>query len=397
MRNQMIRSVAMGVVIGVGLAVVFAAGFLLRDVLPLARFGVASGSEYPRLAEVEQLVDAYYLREMPSETEQEYAVIRGFLAGLGDRNTIFNPPLEARLESDALAGVYGGIGAAVQKTTIGAFRLSPYPDSPAISAGLLDGDLILEINGVPVDQSRRASEIEVQLRGEVKDDSGVTLTVERDGQPQESIFIAFDIIQVPSVLSRVLDEDSRIGYVRITTFTGRTPEEFREAVTALTDAGIQALVLDLRDNGGGLLNEALDIAGEFLDGGLLMLERTRSGEKPFEDEAGGVALNLPTVLLVNGGTASASEIVAGSLQDTGRATMIGQKTYGKGTVQQVLELSDKSSVHITSSEWLTPNGRTIDSVGLEPEIPMIAAADGTDVELAEALRVLDRAIAAETP
>ena len=152
----------------------------------------------------------------------------------------------------------------------------------------------------------------------------------------------------------------------------------------------ESLVLDLRDNGGGLLQESVTVASQFLDGGVVVYERNINGEKTFTAEEGGMMVDLPLVVLVNGGTASASELVAGAILDRERGIVIGQKTYGKGTIQQIFQLSDKSSIHVTSAEWFTPSKRALDNVGIEPTIPVIPDESGRDVELSEAMEYLQQ-------
>jgi carboxyl-terminal processing protease len=184
--------------------------------------------------------------------------------------------------------------------------------------------------------------------------------------------------------------------VQILRFTGRTPDELQAALDGLNTDKVQALVLDLRNNSGGLLQESIDVASQFLDGGeVVVYEVTRDNEKVYQASSGGSAEKLPLVVLVNQGTASASELVAGAIQDDDRGILIGQATYGKGTVQQIFRLSDDSSVHITSAEWLTPKRQKIENLGLQPDVPMIPDANGRDVELGEALRQLQQQISQE--
>jgi carboxyl-terminal processing protease len=190
------------------------------------------------------------------------------------------------------------------------------------------------------------------------------------------------------VIWRTLVEDKNFGYIKILSFTSRTPEEFQQAVAELRDSGITGLVLDLRGNSGGLLQESLKIAGEFLDGGLLSIERRVSGENRLEDTNGGVITDLPVVVLVDNGTASAAEIVAGAIQANGRGMLIGQQTFGKGSIQRIFSLSDNSSIHVSTALWLTPAGQTLDGQGLTPDISMIPDENGRDVELGEAVRHL---------
>jgi len=197
---------------------------------------------------------------------------------------------------------------------------------------------------------------------------------------------------VPSVSWRVLSDDPRIGYVQIKRFTGRTPEELTTAFTELRAASISALVVDLRNNTGGLLQESIQVADEFIDGGVLVYEQNVNGERPHDAEPGGLGVDLPMIVLVNSLTASGAELVAGAIQDTDRAILIGQRTYGKGTVQQIFPLSDQSSLHVTSSEWFTPAHQPLQGRGLTPDVEMIPDSNGRDVELGEGVRRLQEGL-----
>jgi carboxyl-terminal processing protease len=396
----LLRSVTLGIAIGIGAALLFGAGFFVRDltgILPGSGLASAAGQgDYPLLSEVQNLLDQYYLREQPDFAERQYAAIRGMLTALEDRYTFFIPPTVAQNESDALAGTYGGIGVQVTRNERGEVILYPFQDSPAQAAGIQAGDVLLAVNGEPVSPQSGQDEIDRMLRGEVKDGSGVELTVRTPADTsgeERTQFILFDVINVPSVIWRVLDEDAALGYVQILSFTSRTPEELQTALTELRAADVAALVLDLRSNSGGLLQESIAVADEFLDGAVIVYERNNQQEKTFSAEPGGLATDLPLAILVNGGTASASELVAGALRDNERGPLIGQQTYGKGTVQQIFALSDQSAVHITSAEWLTPDRHQLADNGLVPDIAMIPDVDGRDVELGEAVRHLQQIIA----
>jgi carboxyl-terminal processing protease len=192
------------------------------------------------------------------------------------------------------------------------------------------------------------------------------------------------------VLWRVLTEDERLGYIQILRFTSRTPDELKDALTDLRGSNIEALVVDLRNNAGGLLQESINVVDEFVDTGVLVYEKDVEGERGFEATEGGLATDYPLAVLVNQGTASGAELVAGALQDQDRGPLIGQTTYGKGTVQQIFPLSDGSSLHVTSAEWFTPARQSLAEHGLEPDIPMIPDANGRDVELGEAIRQLQQ-------
>lgn len=397
--SRIIRSILTGVAAGIILAAVFAAGFLTSELLVPAQVIATEKNEeldFALLTEVQSILNRIYLHEQPDYTTRQYGAIRGLLQSLADPNTYFIEPPVARSEADALAGTYGGIGVLVRRDEQGRFLLTPYPDSPAERAGIEDGDVLLAIDNESVDTNSQQDVIDQALRGEVKDGNGVTITVGKANSDQLTTFIEFDVINVPSVIWRVIPEDDRIGYVQILSFTNRTPAELRDAVNKLKDTGISSLILDLRNNTGGLLDEAIAVADEFIDGGVLMIEEDAQDVITHEASDGGVAIDLPLVVLVNNRTASASEIVAGAIRDRNRGILIGQQTFGKGTVQQIFSLSDGSSIHVTSAQWFTPARVPIDGAGITPDIAMIPDESGRDVELGEAIRKLQEEFETDT-
>ncbi len=395
------RSILLGALLGIVLALVFFAGFLLRDYVdirmsPVFATPLPEESSYPLLDEVQYLLDQNYLRQQPDYSTRQYAAIRGLLGSLEDRNTFFIDPPVAQSESQVLAGTYGGIGVSLQRSATGEFTLYPFPDSPAAAEGIQDGDILRAVNGRVLELSEQQDAVDQLLRGEVRDDNGVEVTVSREGVAEDvNVFIPFQVINIPSVLWRVLSEDQRLGYIQILRFTNRTPDELDTAISELQSAVIEGLVLDIRNNGGGLLQESIQVASRFLEGGVIVYEQTKAEERPFEaDEVGSIA-DIPLVVLVNRGTASAAEIVAGAIQDQERGILIGQLTYGKGTIQQIFSLSDQSSVHVTSAEWFTPDHHVIDGVGLQPNIAMIPDETGRDIEIGEAVRHLQEQLEAQ--
>lgn len=387
-----LRALLVGASAGLVLALVFAGGFLFRDVMQQARVEASDASTtFPLLDEVQALLQHVYLRPLPDETAQQYGAIRGLLATLNDGNTFFIEPPVARSEADALAGTYGGIGVLLRRHEDGYFVLTPYPDSPAAQAGILDGDVLVAVNQAAIDPAQQQQDaVDQMMRGEVKTGSGVEITVRHADETEMTVFIEFAVINVPSVLWRIMPEDGRIGYLQVIRFTNRTPDEVAEALAALQAANIEALIFDLRSNTGGLLDESIRVASLFIPDGPIAYERNRNSERALDSQGGTFPTDIPMVILVNDHTASASEIVAGALRDRGRAVLLGQNTYGKGTVQQIFPLSDGSSVHITSAEWLTPNKTPLEGVGLAPDLPMIPAENGRDIESAEALRYLQQ-------
>ncbi len=374
-----------GVLVGLVLSAMFAAGFLARDLVGAP--SVRAQSEYPILAEAHTLLAQHYLRPLPDEAQLEYGAIRGMISVLNDPHTFFIEPPVAQNESDALAGQYGGIGVELQRDSVGEYVLYPYPDGPAAAAGVLDGDKLLAVDDAAVTRDMPHDDVQRLLRGEVG--KRITVTVQHRDGATERFEIELALIEVPSVLWSTVTEEPSFGYVRLLRFTSRTPEELEKALTELLqEKKVVALILDMRHNSGGLLQEAVDVVSQFLDSGVALYEQRRGTERePKEVSGGGLALDTPMAVLVDGASASAAELVAGALQDRDRALLIGQKTYGKGSVQLIFKLADGSSLHVTSAEWFTPNGTALDGVGLTPDIEMIPSPD-FDAELGEAIRYL---------
>lgn len=390
--RQLWRSILLGLVCGVGIALIFTAGFFFRELagLPVRVSASASDADsYPLLDEVQSLLDSHFVREQPDFPTRQYAAVRGMLSALADPYTFFIDPPVAASESDVLAGTYGGIGVQIQRSEAGELVLYPFADSPALVAGIEAGDILRALDGQAVDVTLPQDAIDQMLRGEVRDGNGVEITVDRAATGESfTAFVPFAVINVPSIVWRVLQEDSELGYVQIMRFTSRTPEELITAIEDLRAADITGLVLDLRGNTGGLLQESITVADEFIDTGVIVHERDNTSEQAHNARGGGVAVDIPLAVLINERTASGAELVAGAIQDQSRGILIGTTTYGKGTVQQIFPLTDGSSLHVTSSEWFTPNHQPLDQVGLQPDIPMQPDPNGLDVVLGEAIRQL---------
>jgi carboxyl-terminal processing protease len=401
--NPALNAIIRGLLAGLLLGGMFAAGFLFRGAVPslaanklydVQPQNLKSSQEYPLLAEAESLLNEHYLRSLPNQKQLEYGAIRGLLATLNDRLTFFVDPPVAASESNVLAGQYGGIGVQVKRDEQGRFVLYLFRDGPAARAGVQDGDVLLKVNGNEVPLSTAQDAVDQMLRGEVKDNNSVTIVIGRGKElsDQKEFTIRFEVIEVPSVTWRALAEAPTIGYIQLIRFTARTPDELKQAFSELLGPnrdGIKGIVLDVRNNPGGLLGESILVASQFLPKGTTVLyERSKAGEKEHKTEEGAAITDLPLVILVNSGTASASELVAGALQDNKRATLIGQKTYGKGSVQLIFQLADKSSLHVTTAEFYPPSKTQLDGSGIEPDIPMIPDQNGRDVELGEAIRYL---------
>ncbi len=312
------------------------------------------------------LRDEFY-GELPPARQLAYGALRGALSTLGDPYSVFVEPQPHEMEKADLHGSFGGIGANLSYDAQGRVILHPLPDSPAAQAGVQDGDILLAIDAVPLTPTLSLEAITVWLRGPVGEPVTLTL-LQGDGSPL-SITVVRAEIELPSVAWRQLDTAPKVGYIGISRFSERTHQELRRALQDLRSHGVQRLILDLRDNSGGLLQAAVDVAGEFIPNQVILIEERRNHVTEVRRSgSGGLATDLPLIVLVNRGTASAAEIVAGALQDHGRARLVGETTFGKGSVQLIFELSDGSSLHITAARWLTPHHHQLDGVGLTPDI-----------------------------
>ncbi|MCX7683134.1 MAG: S41 family peptidase [Anaerolineae bacterium] len=312
-------------------------------------------------------VEQNFYGPLPSPRERTYGAIRETLSTLGDPYTVFIEPQARAQEIVHLRGSYGDIGVTLWRREDGALLLYPLPDSPAARSGVLDGDILVAVDGEVISGTVSLDEVRTRIRGEVG--TAVTLTISRPPAPLFDVIVLREEVLIPSVTWRVIDTDGvAIGYLRIESFTEKTQGETAAALQELTQRQVEGIILDLRGNSGGLVGAAVDVVGEFLKSGVVLIERRRDGERSVEVQDDGVAVELPLVVLVNGGTASAAEVVAGALHENGRALLIGERTYGKGSIQLVYGLSDGSALHVTTAVWLTPGHRQIDGLGITPDV-----------------------------
>ncbi|MDH5472113.1 MAG: S41 family peptidase [Gammaproteobacteria bacterium] len=310
-----------------------------------------------------------YVEEADDKTLLENA-IRGMLSGLDPHSTYLDPEEYKELKIGT-TGQFGGLGIQVGMEDGFVKVISPIDDTPAFRAGIKAGDLIIRLDEKPVKGMTLNDAVNL-MRG--KPGSEITLTIIRGDSNNPLTFkIKRDIIKVKSVKSRMLEKD--YGYVRISTFQSRTASHLKEAIESLSKENknsLKGLILDLRNNPGGVLNAAADVSDLFLNDGLIVYTKGRVQNSYFEFKAksGDLLKDAPLVVLINGGSASASEIVAGALQDQKRAVIMGSKSFGKGSVQTIQELRNGGAVKFTTARYFTPSGRSIQADGIEPDISL---------------------------
>jgi len=380
----------------------FGVGYLLRAVqtteaaaaVPTSEIVLTdedAPSELDVFWEAWAFVEERFYGEIPSEQERVYGAVRGMVNTFGDQNTAFIEPSRAAIFREDATGSFEGIGATVRLDEMGRLYIAqPFAGRPAAEAGVLPGDIVLEVDGVSILGMSLYEAISL-IRGPA--DSTVVLTIFRDGvdEPFE-VSVVRARIEIEVVESERLEGD--IGYVSLSEFSRGASVKLGDAIKALEAEGeLKGLILDLRNNPGGLLDEAIFVGNQFIDEGMLTIERQKDGpDQVFEAQAGGVATQVPLVVLVNGGSASASEIVAGAVQDHGRGQLVGEQTFGKGTVQIPHTLSDGSELRVTIAEWLTPDERQINHEGITPDIVVERTqedyVEGRDPQLDRAIEYL---------
>jgi len=337
--------------------------------------------------EVWDLVQRNFYGALPSMQQVTYAAIRGMLSTLGDDYTAFLEPEVAAVIQEDATGEFEGIGAFVDVDEEGKIVLvGIFEEGPAEQAGLLNGDRVLEVDGVSV-VGRTLYEAIGLIRGPAG--SAVTLLVER-----AETAAPFEVTVTRARLEIAITEsemrDDGIGYIRLYEFSAPASQRMQAGLRELLSQEPRAIIFDLRGNPGGWLDQAVEVTDLFLDDGVILYERWSDGkEQMFEARPGDVAEEVPLVVLVDGGSASASEIVAGALQDRERATLIGEPTFGKGSVQRPFTLSDGSELRVTAALWFTPDERAIHGQGLLPDIEVLWPEEGVEPD---ADPQLDRAV-----
>ena len=337
----------------------------LTLVLPGSSNSILNSSLQRKMTEIQSYVNQFFLDDIDQEKMQD-AVCKGMVNGLGDTYAAYYNEEEYQDMKEKTSGNYCGIGAVVsQSATDGAISIvQTIKGGPAEKAGMKSGDMIVEVDGI----STQGMDL-TALISKTKGDAGtkVKVTVLRDGH-QKKYTITRKEIHSQTVESRMLD--NKIGYIAVSSFEEVTKQQFRDALKKLEKEGEKSLIIDLRNNGGGLLSTAVDMLDRLLPKGTLVYTKDKNGEKEIYSATDEESFDKPVAILVNENSASASEVFSGAMQDYKKAVLVGTTTFGKGIVQTVFDLPDGTALKLTTSKYYTPKGRNIHGTGLEPDIPV---------------------------
>lgn len=374
----------------------FVVGFFIGDARALRKLVPEGEGSTPLEEEVDftqfwdiwNFVKESYYKQPVSDKELYYGALHGVVSGLGDPYSTYFDPEEAEQFTANLEGSFSGIGAEIGIREEKLVVVAPLSGSPAARAGLEPGDWILEIDGTET-AGMSVEEAVSKIRGDKGTE--VTLLITRNGfETAREVKIMRDKIVIDSVKWKL--DEQKIMHISISTFNHETPELFSDAVQEILTSDVKGIIIDLRSNPGGLLSTAIDIASTWVGYKPVVIERTKDDARTFNGVKAPRLTGIPTVVLVNVGSASASEIVAGALQDYKVATVVGTQTFGKGSVQDYRELEDGSAVKVTTAAWYTPKGRSIDETGIAPDIAVPFTSEDyekdVDPQLEIALKVI---------
>lgn len=356
---------------------------------------VASIETVRKMKTIEEVISKYYYGDEVTAGELQDGVYKGMMAALGDPYSEYYSTEELEDAVNSNQGISYGIGAyiSINKQMNTAMINGVMEDSPAQKAGLREGDIIYKV-GEEFTQGLSLTRVVNMVKG--REGTTVQLTIYREG---EADYLDMEIvrakqIETTTVDSGIVEDHEAIGYIRIREFDGVTVDQYTEAVAVLKEQGMEAMILDLRSNPGGDLTAVVDIARKILPEGLVVYTEDKNGERVEYTCDGKNELQMPLVVLVNEYSASASEILAGAIQDYKKGTLIGTTTYGKGIVQRIHRLDDGTALKLTVSAYFTPAGRNIHGIGIEPDIELeydyeAYEANGTDNQVMKAVEVLE--------
>lgn len=370
--HSCLRLIVVALLVTLITSMAFLAGFAARPSLtpgPTAASVEPASSEegaFRVFWEAWHILEHDFYGDLPDAQEMTYSAIRGVVDGLDDKYTAFLEPRIASIIREDMSGAFDGIGAVVNMNKDGKLEIvQTLEGKPAARAGLRPGDIVLAVDDTVIEKMTVFDAVAL-IRGPAG--SIARLTIKRQGLEESFVVeIVRQRIEIPIVESRMLDDD--IAYLKLFEFSAEATSKLRTDLQSLLAEEPRGLIFDLRNNPGGLLDVAIEVGSQFVGEGSILVEKLKDGQdRHYPARRGGLATDIPLVVLVNGGTASASEIVAGAIQDTSRGILIGEKTFGKGSVQLSHNLSDSSELRVTSAYWFTPKGRAIHEEGLTPDI-----------------------------
>jgi len=358
------RSFIKGALVG-ALAMLVIVGIVLTNLFGLD--GILDSATEQKMQVIKNMIESAYLYEdkVDEEVLQE-SIIKGYVAGLGDPYSVYYNEAETKSLMESTSGEFGGIGVVItQEIETQIITLTTvYEDSPGEKAGLCDGDILYKVDGEEV-TGQDLDTVVSKIRGEKG--TTVEITVLRgDASEEHTCIVTRDIIEVNTVAYEMKEQN--IGYILVSGFEAVTYHQFEAALKELTNQGMQSLVIDLRNNPGGNLSTVCDMLDLILPKGTIVSTKDKNGKGDVITSDDEHQLSIPMAVLINGNSASASEIFAGAIQDYGVGTLVGTTTYGKGIVQNVYGLPDGTSLKLTTSEYFTANGRNIHGIGIEPDV-----------------------------
>ncbi len=378
--NRSIIGLAISLCIGIAIGITVQLPLPAKDgaALPaIIRSLAPSATGTSTFQDVWKTIHTEYVNANVSDEQLVTGAIRGLVAALGDPYSVYLSPTEAKAFAEEVAGSFEGVGMELGLKNNVLTVIAPLTGSPAEHAGMRSGDVVIAINDADTSQMTVDEAVKL-IRG--KKGTKVDLTVSRTGSDPFTVTLERQTITIDSVTSRTIDQDGKkISVIKISSFNQDTERLFRQVAQRALNDRVSGFVIDLRNNPGGYLDQAVRVASVAIPSGTIVSEIDRDGQKRNLDARGGAILNgQKMVVLINGGSASASEIVAGAFQDTHVATLIGEKSYGKGSVQQLADLHDGSSLKLTVAKWYTPSGRSIADEGIAPDtVVTISDADVT--------------------
>jgi carboxyl-terminal processing protease len=318
-----------------------------------------------KVEEVLTIIKDTYVEKIPAQ-KLIVGAVKGMLESLNDPYSRYLDKMHFEMVEEEAAGHYEGVGIMLGMEDHKLTVISPIKDTPADRAGIKTGDRIMKIDGKSTKDMTINQAVKL-IRGPAG--TTVVLTIEREGEEKPLEFkLERARIQTPNVSSKMLDDN--IGYIHLHFFAGGAGEDVKKAVKDLKAQGTKGIIFDMRNNPGGVLDESVNVASAFIDSGVIVKIKERKGDEEVLEAKDGGDGKIPLVVLVNKGSASASEIVAGAIQDTGRGVLVGETTFGKGSVQEIRRLSDGSGLLITVAKYLTPKGRSIHKKGIKPDVPV---------------------------